>query len=166
MAGMTVNESLISPELRAFYVDRGKSVPVEHLTAAAHKAADMRRGRPLPMTQAGRRKISDTSKRTWDGKTPEDRAEQERRRYSALNTPEARARQGESLRKRHQEDPKFSAAVVERLNSNPELAKSRAAEATARRRLGHGTVANYDHRGCRCDACRAAKAASRKKNVA
>lgn len=156
LAGLTTRDALCSPEAlakmaAAYDPDQG---------ALARAAAAARTRRPQRWTRAGRERNTATITR-WMQENP-DAAAEAARVGSASVTAEGRARQGASLRawyEAHPMDDEARRIAAARLQS-PEAAAARARTLAARLQ-GCGTVASYK-RGCRCDDCRAAKAASRR----
>lgn len=158
-AGLTSNEPISSAEFRSAQRANAIEADLGHSHFAEMGRRRAKRGSDL--TEAGRAKISANARAINDRLTPEERSERMRQIAIAVS-PEARKRQGESLKRYHAENP----APAERLEKmqaglrTPE-ARAKQAAAAASRRLGHGTVAEYSHHGCRCDPCKAAKKASR-----
>lgn len=161
-AGMLESESIASPEYRAacqavaIKQDSGRIVAEYSASIKGKKVG------PRDLSDLARAKIGKNMAEYNASLSPEERSANARERSLSVS-PESRKRQGAALRDWHKQNPKSEleiAASVAALHT-PE-ARAKAASASAKRKLGHGTVARYSHGGCRCDECRAAKHASRK----
>lgn len=147
--GLTLDESVLDPALAERFIERGKR---RDMSAVNHKGKARKRQR---WTGAGRRATA----ANLEGVT----AEQSRAALARTRTPEAQARRSATLR------GKWAAATPEqraewgaRVGGDQEhMDKMRRALWEKRGLQPCGTVAAYK-RGCRCDACRDAKRASRR----
>lgn len=159
LAGMTTNESLAAPELRA----RMRSIAMSNDSISNAKPyLDSIRGkaRRMKMTAAGSVKISETMKATNDRLTPEERSARQAE-FARNQSAESRAKQAASLASYHKAHPPAGEAKAKMLAAlNSPEAKANLAKAAAMRRKPCGTAAAYN-RGCRCEPCRAAKRATR-----
>lgn len=152
ICGLTVTESVVDPELSARF-------------AANSLTRDMstvnRKGKPRKKqrwTKAGRARNTETIRRE---NTKPEAAGRRAEALALAHTPEALARRKESMRKFWGGlSPEERAQRTAHLDKSPErMAAMR--EARQLKLQPCGTVASYK-RGCRCDACREAKRASRR----
>lgn len=162
MAGLSMNQPVSSPET----IERMRRLAIERdigHSPQAQQALKRANGRARPLTEAGKKRMSEARSAAAARLTPEERAESARR--ASLAVPkESRRRQGEWLRAQKLANPATPvevAAFKERMKS-PEVEAKRAAAREPKLRP-HGTRASY-RRGCRCEECRSAYLAYRKEH--
>lgn len=151
LAGYTTRDALCSEESRAkmaaaYDVERGAQV------RAATAASKHRR--PQRWTTAGLERQSETITQ-WMTENPEAAREAQQRASRAVVSPEGRQRQIDASRNRVR-----SQAEIDAFRARMARPEIRAKREAARVLQPCGSVASYK-RGCRCDACRAAKRESR-----
>lgn len=124
--------------------------------------AASRRGRSRQRwTRAGRDRVQGNLER-WALENPDEAAQQRAKAIRASKAADAVTKHSESLKRHYQEHPERIQelrARAARFFYTDEADAKRAAKRAANRRPC-GTAAAY-RRGCRCEACRAAKRASR-----
>lgn len=158
LAGFSTSDPLCSEEVRA-----KMSAAYDPARGEQARAAGRRPRRAQRWTSAGLARNTETI-RSWMQEHPEEHAEAVRKAAVAAGAGDVRRRQAEALRKWHERNP-MSAEERARQASYLQSVAAREAHAVAMaaRRQGCGTSASYK-RGCRCEACRAAKAAYRKRS--
>lgn len=103
MAGLSSNDKLTDPDYSRERSDSSKRMASENpsvLARAAQVAAEHRKRGNYRLSDAGHKKIAQTSRDTWARRTPEDRAEQERNRMTALLKPDVRQHHADAMRQR------------------------------------------------------------------
>jgi hypothetical protein len=154
VCGLTTLVSVVDPELRERCVERGRAVDMSTVNQPGRPRKKQR------WTSAGRAAF--TANIEAVNQTPEA-ASQRLAALAKARTPDARKRQGASLKARWDaltDDERR--AKSEQLRRTPEELSEQATAAWDRRgRKPHGTRASY-RRGCKCDECRAAYLAYRK----
>lgn len=156
ICGLTLGVSVLDPGLHERFVERGREVDMSKVNHKGKPRAKQR------WTKAGRDKNASTLA-SWEEANPED-ALARRRENGREQGPDARRRQGQSLKEWWAEHPEARDAARKRLAEamTPEERSVASREAWERRGLKPcGTRASY-RRGCRCDECRAAHLAYRK----
>lgn len=158
-AEIPASASISSPELSAEAAERAKaSGSVQSLAGYVEAIKGVSIKRPLP--DYSRKRISDNVKRFNESMTPEERSA----RMSSLSRSQpasSRHLQGASLKEWYKANPLSAEEKAARSAGlhTPEADAKR--EAARRARLKPcGTAAAYK-RGCRCDRCKSAKAATR-----
>lgn len=156
--GVTTTERFTSDSAHEAYAANGVRNARDGRMATLHA----RRGSGRRFTTAGRRAVSDNLG-AWAERDPEGAAEQRGRLAERARDPERLARLHDGARAWHRDNPLDGDAKARfaELMARPDVVARR--EAAVRARLAPcGTVAAYK-RGCRCEDCRNAKRASRKR---
>lgn len=146
--GLNSVESVVDPELRERFAERGRNAGRDMSEVARHPR------KKYETTSAGASALA----RNLEGVT----AEQRRAALLLTKTPEAQAKRSATLRAKWtaMTPAERRTAVNFPLPSNEEQARRSRLRHQQRGLQPCGTVAAYK-RGCRCDACREAKRASR-----
>lgn len=151
--GLTSVESVVDPELRDRFAERGRNSGQD-----MRKLARPGRARkPYNMTKAGRAAVAQNLIE-WEQENPELAKEQKLAASARGHEPDVVSRRVESMKKYYDEHPEAKEAARKRLAEaiSPEERSRLLREAWAKRGVqGCGTRAAY-RRGCRCDDCRAA----------
>jgi len=151
-AGMLGNQSIASPETACAARERALLNNSGRIVAEySHAKAGKPRGSSETLSHLARAAMGANMAKYNASLTSEQRSERARA-LSVGQSLASRAKQGASLKAWHLLNPKSPerlALDVERLHSP--AAREKAAAASSARKHGHGTVAKYNHGGCRCD---------------
>lgn len=126
--------------------------------------AASRHGRsPQRWTRAGRDRVHSNLER-WATENPDQAAQARVKALTASKAADALTKQSESLKRHYKEHPERVQELRDRAARliQTDEAKAKRAAKVAANRHPCGTTAAY-RRGCRCEACRVAKRASRRR---